>query len=84
MLMLEPRLLALEEGVALAPAFGPGTLPWPETQTVDTPWGGLVIRAAAEGGGTRLTFEAPVDFKVSVKSAGGVVESRSRGSIVVF
>jgi hypothetical protein len=83
MLMLAPRLLESGEGVELAPAFGAATLPWPDTQTVATPWGPLVIAAAEEGGGIRLTFEAPADFTVQVKGAGGVVEARSKGTVLL-
>ncbi len=83
MLMLAPRLLEEGEGVELAPAFGPQSLPWPATQVVDTPWGPLTVTAAAENGGTRLAFEAPADFAVKVKTAGGELESRSTGNLLL-
>lgn len=68
------------KGGRLAPALDAATLPWPETQTVQTPWGPLTI-VAVEADGMNGTFEAAVDFRVRIRTAGGTVATRSRGEI---
>jgi hypothetical protein len=78
-LMLDARVSADAQGVDLAPAFGTGTLPWPETQTVETPWGPLTIDAVESDGGMSLTFAAPADFRVRIVMSGRTIEVRSRG-----
>jgi hypothetical protein len=80
-LMLEARVAEDGSGVDLAPAFGAATLPWPEKQTVETPWGALVVRAVEADGRVTLTLEAPADFRVRIRTAAGAVETRSCAEI---
>ncbi len=76
-LMLDVRVATDGQGVDLTPAFGRATLPWPEQQTVETPWGPLAIGAVASDGGVRLTLGAPSDFRVRIHTATGTIEARS-------
>jgi hypothetical protein len=80
-LMMDARVAEDGQGVDLAPAFGATTLPWPDTQTVETPWGALVVRAVEADGGVKLALDAPADFRVRIKTAAETVETRSRAEI---
>ncbi|MFZ4695300.1 MAG: hypothetical protein ACOYMV_09260, partial [Verrucomicrobiia bacterium] len=82
-LMLGARVAADGQGVDLAPAFGPATLPWPVTQTVATPWGALSIAALETADRVILNFNAPADFRVRVETGTGAIETRSHGGIQI-
>jgi len=78
-LLLGARLAG--DGIEINPIGEPPL--WPAEQTIQTPFGDVLMRMSVEGHRAVLRFEAEREFPVLVSYGGTVTETTSRGSCVL-